>query len=224
MSSYFHTFIILPYPISNILILLSLILVLINFIIFNKISRLIYLINFFINFIYNISNSYLNNKIYNFYIVPLFTSILFINILGFSFYIIPITSHISVTIGLALSFSISNIIIIINKYGINKYISHFLPSNTPILLSILLVPIEIISLIIKPLSLGLRLAANLTAGHLLINIISSFLLIMIINLKVYYAMPVIILLILIILLEIIVIIVQSYIFCLLTLLYIQESI
>jgi len=49
-----------------------------------------------------------------------------------------------------------------------------MPAGAPLAMSFLLVPIELISYFIRPLSLGLRLAANLTAGHLLLSIICSY--------------------------------------------------
>jgi F-type H+-transporting ATPase subunit a len=57
---------------------------------------------------------------------------------------------------------------------IEGFFINFMPAGAPLAMSFLLVPIELISYFIRPLSLGLRLAANLTAGHLLLSIICSY--------------------------------------------------
>jgi F0F1-type ATP synthase membrane subunit a len=58
--------------------------------------------------------------------------------------------------------------------GTNFFLSFFLPSGAPIALAPLLVVIELISYIFRPISLGVRLFANLTAGHSLLAIIAGF--------------------------------------------------
>ena len=100
---------------------------------------------------------------------------------------------------------------------------HFLPEGTPTLLIPVLIIIETISLFIRPLALGVRLTANLTAGHLLIHLISSATLTLIPLIPVIAILPTLLLLILT-LLEVAVAIIQAYVFVLLLSLYLQENV
>nr|QAU54043.1 ATP synthase F0 subunit 6 [Aquilonastra batheri] len=108
--------------------------------------------------------------------VPIFSSIflliLSINVLGLLPYAFTCTSHISLTysIGFPLWMSVN----ILGFYlAFNSRLSHLVPQGTPAFLIPLMVIIETISLFAQPIALGLRLAANLTAGHLLIYLLST---------------------------------------------------
>jgi ATP synthase subunit 6 len=83
------------------------------------------------------------------------------------------TSHLAVTIGMSLSIFLGATILGLINYRSN-YFGMFMPSGAPMLTAPFLVIIEIISHVIKPVSLGVRLAANITAGHLLFTILSGF--------------------------------------------------
>ena len=99
-----------------------------------------------------------------------------------------------------------------------------MPSGAPLILAPLLVPIETVSYLSRALSLGLRLAANLTAGHLLFAIISGFTFTMLINgLFTLSLFPMFIML-FITLLEMAVAIIQAYVFSLLTAIYLSDTI
>lgn len=102
-------------------------------------------------------------------------------------------------------------------------LGHLLPEGTPIPLIPVLIIIETISLFIRPLALGVRLTANLTAGHLLIQLIATaaFVLLPIIP---TVAILTSIVLFLLTLLEIAVAIIQAYVFVLLLSLYLQENV
>jgi F-type H+-transporting ATPase subunit a len=100
-----------------------------------------------------------------------------------------------------------------------------MPSNSPLLLAPLLVPIELISYAVRAISLGLRLAANLSAGHILLGIISQFSYQML-ELKGLYFLTSLIpfsLLIFLNLLELGVAFIQAFVFCLLTTIYLGDS-
>jgi len=102
----------------------------------------------------------------------------------------------------------------------------FLPSNSPLALAIPLILIEISSFLIKPISLGLRLAANLAAGHLLLALGSSFIHFLFctsITTILISVFPLILLFVLMFL-ELAVSLIQSYVFVLLTILYLKDSI
>nr|QOQ50831.1 ATP6 [Luidia maculata] len=101
-----------------------------------------------------------------------FILIFSINVLGLLPYAFTSTSHISLTysIGVPLWMSVN----ILGFYlAFNNRLSHLVPQGTPSFLIPLMVIIETLSLIAQPIALGLRLAANLTAGHLLIFLLST---------------------------------------------------
>lgn len=95
------------------------------------------------------------------------------NLYGLIPYSFSPTAHFAVTFGLSFSIFIGVLIIGIAKYKIN-YLSMFMPAGAPLVIGPFLVLIEMVSHFAKALSLGLRLAANITAGHLLVTILSVF--------------------------------------------------
>lgn len=97
-----------------------------------------------------------------------------------------------------------------------------LPIGTPIILIPILIIIETVSLLIRPVALGVRLTANLTAGHLLITLISTATLILVQTIPLVSLLAIILLL-LLTGLEIAVAIIQAYVFTLLLSLYLQEN-
>lgn len=102
-----------------------------------------------------------------------FLFILITNIIGLVPYSFTITSHLIVTFSLACTIFIGINIICIQKHGI-KMLSLFLPSGSSLALALLLVPIEIVSYFFRPISLSVRLFANMMAGHTLLKVIISF--------------------------------------------------
>lgn len=105
------------------------------------------------------------------FVVILF--ILFSNLLGLIPFTYTITAQIFITLNLALLLFISYNIIGIIKYEYN-FVEIFMPSGLSLLLNFLLVPIELISYIFRPISLAIRLFANIMAGHTLLKVICSF--------------------------------------------------
>ena len=106
-------------------------------------------------------------------------------------------------------------------------LSLFIPSNTSIGLALLLVPIEFISYIFKPISLGVRLFANLMAGHTLLKVIIGFSWSLILLDNFYISLTHIIPLFILILLfglELGVALIQAYVFTILSCIYLNESI
>merc|ERR1712226_71848 len=135
------------------------------------------------------------------------------------------TSHLIVTFTLSLSIFIGVVLIGIKKYEVYM-LSIFLPANTSFGLALLLVPIELISYIFKPISLGVRLFANLMAGHTLLKVIVGFawsLLLLEDILSIIHLFPLLVL-ILLMGLELGVAIIQAYVFTVLTCIYLNDSI
>ena len=103
----------------------------------------------------------------------IFMYIVCLNLIGLIPYSYTITSHLIVTFTLALFIFIGINIITARYHGFEMF-SLFLPSGTSLALAFLLVPIELISYIFKPVSLSIRLFANMMAGHTLLKVIAGF--------------------------------------------------
>ena len=114
------------------------------------------------------------------YIFSLFFFILFANLVGvLPLAIVPglhtfaVTSHITVTAVLAfLSFAIV-LVVGFAKHGL-KFFSLFVPHGAPAWLMPVIIPVELVSFMVRPFSLGLRLFVAMTAGHILLEVFGSF--------------------------------------------------
>ena len=159
------------------------------------------------------------------FVSVIFTFILFSNLIGLIPYSFTITSHLIVTFTLSFSIFIGVNIICIKKYKFHM-LSLFIPANTSFGLALLLVPIEFVSYIFKPISLGVRLFANLMAGHTLLKVIVGFswsMLLLENYLSVVHIVPLLVL-ILLVGLELGVAVIQAYVFTILTCIYLNDSI
>nr|QYC61885.1 ATPase subunit 6 [Stephanopyxis turris] len=159
------------------------------------------------------------------FIFSIFTFVMLVNLIGLVPYSFTITSHLVVTFTLSLSIFIGCNIIFIRKYKV-KALSLFLPSNTTFVLALLLVPIEVVSHIFKPISLGVRLFANLMAGHTLLKVIIGFSWAMLLLeniISIFHVIPLIVIVILFGL-ELGVAIIQAFVFTILTCIYLNDSI
>lgn len=165
-----------------------------------------------------------DNEKYFPFISVLFNFILFSNLIGLIPYSFTATSHLIVTFTLSFSVFIGINIITVQKYKMKTF-SLFLPANTTFFLALLLVPIEFISYIAKPISLGVRLFINLMAGHSLLKVIIGFswsMLLLENFTSIGLILPMIILVILFGL-ELGVALIQTYVFIILTCIYIQDG-
>jgi ATP synthase subunit 6 len=106
-------------------------------------------------------------------LTSIFLFILLSNFLGMIPYTLTVTSHPIITLGFALSLFIGITTIGLLKHGLH-FFHLFVPSGVPVALLPVIIVIEIISYLTRPLSLGVRLFANMFAGHTLLNIISLF--------------------------------------------------
>lgn len=107
------------------------------------------------------------------FIFSLFLFVLLGNMLGMIPYSFTFTSHLVVTLGLALAVFIGTTVIAFVKHGV-KFFGFFLPHGTPWYIAPLLIPIEVLSYFTRPVSLSLRLFANMTAGHTLLKVFAGF--------------------------------------------------
>jgi len=107
------------------------------------------------------------------FVICVFFFIVMINFLGLVPYSFTVTSHFVVTFGFSVYLFVGIIITTVRKHGIHS-LELFLPAGTPILLAFVLVPVEIISYVFKPISLSIRLFANMMAGHTLLKVIAFF--------------------------------------------------
>jgi|TARA_R110000744_G_scaffold269171_2_gene382537 F-type H+-transporting ATPase subunit a len=106
-------------------------------------------------------------------IFTLFLFILVSNLVGMSLYSFTLTSHVTVAFTLSFSFFLSIVIvgILIQKA---KFVDTFIPAGAPKILKPFLIGVEIISYFSRPFSLGIRLFANMMAGHTLLAILANF--------------------------------------------------
>ena len=156
--------------------------------------------------------------------ITLFMFILSNNLIGMVPYSFTITSHITLTFFLSFSIFVAMNVIGFQKHGM-EFFSLFLPANTTFFLALILVPIELISFIAKPVSLGVRLFINLMAGHSLLKVIVGFSwnMLLIENLKaIAFVIPLAVLVVLMGL-ELGVALIQAYVFITLTAIYLNDS-
>ena len=154
----------------------------------------------------------------------LFHFILLNNLIGLLPYSFTTTSHIVITFILSFTVFIGVNVVTFEKYGLKAF-SLFLPSNTTFFLAVLLVPIELISYLAKPFSLGVRLFVNLMAGHSLMKVVVSFSwgMLLLENLTSLGSVVPLFVLIVLFGLELGVALIQTYVFIILTCIYIQDG-
>nr|ABA10989.1 ATPase subunit 6 [Acanthurus triostegus] len=145
-----------------------------------------------------------------------------LNMLGLLPYTFTPTTQLSLNMGLAVPLWLATVIIGMRNQP-TIALGHLLPEGTPTPLIPVLIIIETISLFIRPLALGVRLTANLTAGHLLIQLIATAAFVLL-PLMPTVTILTATLLFLLTLLEIAVAMIQAYVFVLLLSLYLQENV
>jgi len=152
------------------------------------------------------------------FIFSLFMFILFANCIGLVPYAFTVTSHIIVTFALAAVVFVGVTIIAIARHGM-KFFSYFLPPGVPLYMAPLLIPIEVLSYLARPVTLSLRLFANMMAGHTMLKVFAGF----VIALGIAGVAPLTVLVGLY-MLELIVAVLQAFVFTILTCLYLHDAI
>jgi F-type H+-transporting ATPase subunit a len=107
------------------------------------------------------------------FIFTLFFFILMGNLLGLLPYSFTFTSQIAVTFGLAVLVIVMVTVVALRIHGL-RFFTYFFPAGAPKLLAPLIIPVEIISYLSRPVSLSIRLFANMVAGHVMFEVFASF--------------------------------------------------
>lgn len=157
------------------------------------------------------------------FVFTLFMFILFSNFLGLIPYTFTVTSQIAVTLALACFVILMMVVVGFAKHGFG-FLSLFVPKAPPLLL-VLLVPIEVISFLTRPVSLSVRLFANMLGGHTLLAVFGGFVVLLggaggILSVISIAPMALIIA---IFALEMLVAFLQAYVFSILTCIYMNEA-
>jgi F-type H+-transporting ATPase subunit a len=150
-------------------------------------------------------------------IFTVFAFVLTGNLLGMIPYSFTFTSHIIVTFAMAIVIFIAVTVLGFVKHGMH-FFTFFVPPGTPLVMYTLMIPIEILSYLSRPISLAVRLFANMMAGHILLKVIAGFVAAM----GVFGILP-LALVVALTGLELIIAFLQAYVFTILTCLYINDA-
>ena len=158
-------------------------------------------------------------------IFSVFIFVLFLNLLGLIPWVGSFTSHIAVTLALALIVFITVCIVGFAKHGLH-FLSLFWPKGMNFALALVILPLEVFSFFVRPFTLAIRLFANMTAGHVLLNVFGTF----VVALGSFGALPyvfgVVPLAVNVALaaLELLIALIQAYVFALLASIYLNDAI
>ncbi len=131
------------------------------------------------DFVYNMSVEQIGPEGKKFFpfVFTLFFFVLMGNLLGLIPFSFTYTSHIAVTGALAILVIVLVTVVALVEHG-THFFSYFFPSGAPVWLAPLIVPIEIISYLSRPVSLSIRLFANMVAGHVMFAVFATFVVMM----------------------------------------------
>lgn len=159
------------------------------------------------------------------FVFAIFMFVLFGNLIGMIPYTFTFTSHIIVTFTLAATVFVFVTILALLKHGLH-FFSFFMPHGAPIALAPILIPIEVISYLMRPVSLSIRLFANMMAGHTMLKVFAGFTVLMISGLGAIGFLAGLVPIAINIALtgfEFLVAFLQAYVFSILTCLYIRDA-
>jgi F-type H+-transporting ATPase subunit a len=157
-------------------------------------------------------------------VFAIFFFVLITNLIGFIPYSFTVTSQIIITAALALMVFLTVIVIGIKEHGLH-FFKLFVPSGVPIYILPLVVAIEIISFLSRPISHSVRLFANMLAGHITLNVFGGFVVMLLGASAAVKALAVLPFLMTIGLdaLELLVAFLQAYVFAMLTCMYLNDA-
>nr|WP_237180660.1 F0F1 ATP synthase subunit A [Roseomonas haemaphysalidis] len=107
------------------------------------------------------------------FVFTLFMFVLFGNVIGLLPYAFTYTSHIAVTFALAALVFVVTTVVALALHG-KKFFGYFFPEGAPLWLAPIIVPVEVVSYLSRPISLSVRLFANMVAGHVLLKVFATF--------------------------------------------------
>ena len=107
------------------------------------------------------------------FVFSIFMFVLFGNLLGMLPYSFTFTSHIVVTLTLAVVVWVAVTVIAIQRHGMH-FFSYFFPEGAPVWLAPIIIPVEVISYLSRMVSLSVRLFANMVAGHVMLKVFATF--------------------------------------------------
>nr|YP_009169463.1 ATP synthase F0 subunit 6 [Obscurella hidalgoi]AKL90679.1 ATP synthase F0 subunit 6 [Obscurella hidalgoi] len=153
-------------------------------------------------------------------VVSLFVCLIFSNLLGLVPYVFSVSSHLTMSLSLALPLWFS-LIISATFFKSSYVVAALLPMGAPALLNPFLVIIETVSIMVRPITLSVRLMANMSAGHIVLTLVGNYLstaifgawfpFIFLVSVQIFYTV-----------FEVAICFIQAYIFCLLGTLYSDE--
>ncbi|WNJ99274.1 F0F1 ATP synthase subunit A [Thalassospiraceae bacterium LMO-JJ14] len=152
------------------------------------------------------------------FIFTIFMFVLVGNLWGLMPYAFTFTSHIAVTFAMAFFIFVGVTVIAIAKHKLH-FLAFFMPPGVPIVMAPLLVPIEIISYLSRPISLSVRLFANMLAGHTLLKVFAGF----IISLGIAAGWLPFVFVVALTGLEFVIAFLQAFVFTILTCLYLNDA-
>lgn len=158
-------------------------------------------------------------------IFALFTFVLVCNFLGMLPGGFTVTSHIIVTFALAMLVILTVIIVGFSKNGIG-FLKLFVPHGIPIYILPIIIPIELVSFLARPVSLSMRLFANMLAGHIALKLFAGFIVSLIATLGVFgvpIAVGSLAVAVGLTALELLVAFIQAYVFTILTCIYLNDA-
>jgi F-type H+-transporting ATPase subunit a len=107
------------------------------------------------------------------FVFTLFMFVLFGNMLGLLPYAFTYTSHIAVTFTLAAIVFVLITVVALALHG-KKFFGYFFPEGAPLWLAPIIIPVEVVSYLSRPISLSIRLFANMVAGHVMLKVFATF--------------------------------------------------
>jgi F-type H+-transporting ATPase subunit a len=151
--------------------------------------------------------------------------ILFGNMLGLFPYAFTYTSHISMTFIMAMIVFVLITVVAISLHG-KKFLGYFFPEGAPIWLAPIIIPVEIVSYLSRPISLSIRLFANMVAGHVMLKVFATFV-VMLAGLGAvgpFIAVMPLAINVVLIGFEVLVAFLQAYVFAILTCIYLHDAV
>ncbi len=160
------------------------------------------------------------------FVFSMFVFILFGTLIGLTPFKETFTAHIAVTLALSLTvFAYANALAF--KHQGSGFFRQFLPDGVPLFVAPVLVFVEVISYLFRPITLGFRIFANIFAGHVMLKLFGDFCVMLVQGLgSAGYVASILPVLVMVGLMgfEIMIVLIQSYIFILITTIYLKDAI